>query len=141
MIVRRGITRTVVLTRRYAIKLPSLRSYGQGLEGRLWSIARGLLANQSEKEWAGYEANRGLVCPVLRSWLGGLTQVYPRCAPLRGDEAEADLPRLDPNPGDDKPTNFGWLNGRIVRIDYDMSFNGCPHDRSGFVNRMNRMNE
>lgn len=39
-----------------------------------------------------------------------------------------------PSPGDIKPDNFGWLDDRLVRLDYDMNYNGCPHDRSGFVN-------
>lgn len=135
-VVRRGITRTVLVTKRYAIKLPSLRPYGEGLAGVLWSFSRGVLANQSERTWWENETpeNKAKLCPVLRSHLGGIVQVYPRCEPLPVDEQgeyDGDLPILVPNPGDDKPGNFGLLAGRIVRIDYDMSFNGCPHDRSG----------
>ncbi|QKW15395.1 hypothetical protein [Verrucosispora sp. NA02020] len=124
--VHRGITRTVVLTRRYAVKVPSLRGHAEGgLRGRLAGLAHGLLANQSERQWSGYEPWVGLVAPVLWSWLGGVVQVYPRCEPLPvtcrheyvGDES---LPVLDPDPGDHKADNYGLLDGRIVRIDYDL---------------------
>lgn len=126
MLVRHGISRTVVLVGRYAIKVPSLRGGSTGgVRGRLQSFAWGVLANASERQWHGYAPWAGQVAPVLRSWLGGLVQVYPRCEPLPvNDRDEYDgphpLPALDPDPGDNKADNFGWLDGRIVRIDYDM---------------------
>jgi hypothetical protein len=127
-IVRSGVTRTVLLTRRYAVKVPSLRGvYPGGARGRLAGAARGLLANQSEATWSGYPTLAGRVAPVLWSGLLGLVQVYPRCAPLDAEvEAafqagfDALKPRLDPDPGDDKPDNYGLLNGRVVRLDYEM---------------------
>lgn len=119
MIVRRGITRTVILIRRYAIKVPSLRpGLHAGLRGRLESFAKGYLANQSEYRWSAYEPWAGQIAPVRHSWLAGMIQVYPRCEPLpRGSR----VPRLDPEPGDRKPDNFGVLDGRVVRLDYDMN--------------------
>lgn len=126
LLVRHGISRTVILTRRHAIKVPSCRggSIG-GWRGRLQSIAWGLLANQSEHQWHNFEPWTGKVAPVLRSWLGGFVQVYPRCRPLPVDAAgeyagTAPFPMLDPDPGDHKLDNFGLLAGRIVRIDYEM---------------------
>lgn len=130
--------------RRYAVKLPSLRRYGSGLTGLLWSICRGILANQSEAEWwrnASPEQRR-LLCPVLRSWLGGVINIYPRCEPFVVTEAVElsmfrreyrPLPELEPQPGDVKPDNYGWLRGRLVCLDYDMNYSGCPHDRSGVL--------
>lgn len=120
MILRRnGITRTVLLTRRYAVKVPSFRGHCEGgARGRLAGFARGLLANQSESLWHSYEGWAGQVAPVLHSWLGGLVQVYPRCQPVPAGWAE--FPSLEPEPGDRKPENFGLLNGRVVRIDYEM---------------------
>jgi hypothetical protein len=146
-VVRSGITRTVILTHRYAIKVPSLRRHGDGFAGLLWSISRGILANQSETQWwrNSPAENRGTLCPVLHSWLGGIINIYPRCALYRcTPEQELMMfarewsPIIEaefPAPGDNKPDNFGWHDGRLVRIDYDMNYNGCPHDRSGFVNR------
>lgn len=145
MKIHRGITRTVLVGRRYAVKLPSLRTYGDGLTGLLWSICRGVLANQSEAEWwrACAPDQKAQLCPVLASWLGGVINIYPRCerfAVTRGVErAMADrrfypTPTLFPPPSDNKPANYGWLNGRPVLLDYDMNWNACPHERSGAFN-------
>lgn len=128
-VIRRGITRTVILTKRYAVKVPSLRggSIG-GTRGRLQGFAWGVLANHAEFQWHSYEPWSGKVAPVLRSWLGGLVQVYPRCEPFVAtpEQEMAMFERtwlpmtLDPDPGDHKADNYGWLDGRIVRIDYDL---------------------
>lgn len=130
--VQRGITRTVLLVGSWAIKVPSFRggSVG-GARGRLQGFAQGYLSNLSERTWCSYEPWEGRVAPVLRSWLFGLVQVYPRCRPMDLDDWSWDagwtyhgklmLPLLDPSPGDFKPDNFGWLAGRLVRLDYDMA--------------------
>ncbi|WP_435589820.1 hypothetical protein [Micromonospora aurantiaca (nom. illeg.)] len=124
--IRRGITRTVILTRRHAIKVPSLRCHAEGgLRGRLAGLAHGILANQRERQWSSYEPWAGQIAPVLRSWLGGWVQVYPRCEPLPVTDRDTyvgdlPLPVLDPDPGDHKPDNYGLLGGRIVRVDYDL---------------------
>lgn len=111
------------LTRRYAIKVPSWRGqapHGATFRGRLASFARGVLANQSEQVWHDFGPWSGQVAPVLRSWLGGIVQVYPRCAPLPAGY-RGQLPQLQPCPGDLKAANCGVLDGRIVLVDYDMS--------------------
>lgn len=144
---RRGITRTVILTRRHAIKVPSLRSHGDGLTGLLWSVCRGVLANQAEAQWWRHAVpdQRPFLCPVLRTWIGGVINVYPRCAPMRVPRGVAlamlrrefrPLPMLMPQPGDNKPDNYGWLGERLVVLDYDLNYNGCPHDRSGALNTL-----
>lgn len=127
MQVKRGTTRTVLLTRRHAVKVPSFRPrgvLGRGMRGRLASFARGLLANQSEHDWCGFEPWAGQVAPVLKSWLGGVVQLYPRADPLP-DGYAGPLPKLEPCPGDVKAANCGVLAGRIVFVDYDMS-TGLP---------------
>lgn len=149
MLVRRGITRTVLLTKRYAVKFPSLRPYGDGFAGLLWSLCRGILANQSEAQWWKHSPpeQKQAMCPVLASWAGGLVNVYPRCEPfVVTEELELAMHQrtyfpvhMDPAPGDNKPDNDGVLHGRVVFLDYDMNYNGCPHDRSGFLNRTNEL--
>jgi hypothetical protein len=145
-LIARGITRTVIITPNYAIKLPSLRRYGAGLAGLLWSICRGILANQAEAEWwrNATEDQRPMLCPVLRHWLGGIINIYPRCDPYTATASMhtamssrdyRPLPELDPHPSDTKPENYGWLGRQLVVLDYDMHWNGCPHDRSGARNR------
>ena len=123
-VVQTGITRTVILTKNHAVKVPSFRGGSAGgIRGRLQSFAWGFLANLNEHRWHKFEGWQGAVAPVLHSWLGGLIQVYPRCQPLPLDEHgthRGELPVLDPDPGDPKPDNYGILAGRVVRIDYDM---------------------
>lgn len=126
--VRRGICRTVLLTRRYAIKVPRCRRYNPGgLRGVMWSLSRGIQANLSEAEWSG---TAGL-CPVLWSF-GGIVNVYPRAELLPSDiDPEPDYRSIAPHffPTDSKPENVGILNGKLVWIDYDLSWNRCPHTR------------
>ncbi len=120
--VRRGITRTVVLTRRWAIKLPSLRAHGLGPRGVLWSLTRGIQANLSEAEWSGTPGT----CPV-RWTLFGVINVYPRCGEVRALPSEQELADIGfLGPIDRKPPNLGYLNGKLVWIDYDMSWNDKP---------------
>ncbi len=122
-VIRTGATRTVFLVGRYAVKVPSLRGIGlagRSVRGRMASFAAGLLSNQSEHIWHTFGPWGGRVAPVLCSLLGGIVQVYPRCAPLP-EGFTGELPQLDPDPGDgEKPDNYGVLNGVVVRIDYDM---------------------
>ena len=118
----RGITRTVFLAGRWAVKVPSLRTYGNGVQGLLWSVCRGITANLSEIEWSGTPA----VCPV-RWTLAGIVNVYPRCEPVDPDE-EIDYYAIgELFPTDKKPENLGRLNGQLVWIDFDCSWNDCPH--------------
>lgn len=120
--VRRGITRTVLLVGRWAIKVPSLRTHGNGARGLLWSVTRGISANLSEIEWSDTPA----VCPVRWS-LAGIVNVYPRCE-LVGDDEDIDYHAIGQLwPSDKKPENLGRLNGRLVWIDFDNSWNDCPH--------------
>lgn len=122
-IIRSGITRTVVLTWRYAIKVPSWRGIGhdrRSIRGRLAGAAAGVLASRSEYDWHQFEGWQPHVAPVLHSWLGGLIQVYPRCRPVPARH-ERRIPQIHPAPGDSKLANVGMLRRRMVWIDYDMS--------------------
>lgn len=124
-LIRHGICRDVLLIGRWAIKVPTFR-YG------LTSFARGILANDSERSWSGMPG----LCPVVWS-LGGLVNIYPRCDPLPAiravefDEDPTAYAEIAPDwPAPDrKPDNLGVLDGRIVWLDYDGSWNGCPHTR------------
>jgi hypothetical protein len=115
-VVRTGITRTVILVGRYAIKVPSFRGHVHGdMRGRIAGFCQGVIANQAEYLWRDFEAWRGQVAPVLHSWFWGLIQIYPRC---QSAPDGAELFELEPCPGDLKPENFGLLDGRLVRVDY-----------------------
>lgn len=112
---RRGVTRTVLLIGRWAVKIPSLRG---GSIGRRWmrSLVWGIDANLREIEWSGMPN----VCPVRWSLLG-LVNVYPRCAPLPADRdlVAADWEALGmEHLSDRKRENVGLLGGHLVWLDY-----------------------
>lgn len=126
MKIKRGCSRTVLLIGSWAIKVPTTRPYGRRQQ-RLWAWCRGYLANQSEVSWNGTDGT----CPIL--WrLGSIVVCFKRAKHLdyqmSADEVEwwdAVAPALPF--GDRKTENLGIVDGRIVWIDYDSSWNGCPH--------------
>lgn len=122
---RRGITRTVILTPRWAVKVPTIRGLGILDSGsRVASFCRGVLANRSESEWSEV---RGMN-PVVWSFKG-LINVYRRAEPVPDGtyEDEADYEGITEwfvPVGDRKPENIGIVDGRVVWLDYDSSWNG-----------------
>lgn len=140
MKIKRGVTRTCVLIGKYAIKVPRLKhfinsqngeKYYTRLSERLWMFCRGVLANQSEKDWSYYPDSKDEVAPVLYSWFGGIINIYPRAEPFLGDDyaAQEAWAAMDfKTPSDVKPQNFGYLKGKLVWLDYAMDWNDCPHD-------------
>lgn len=127
MQITNGITRTVLLTKNYAIKFPRLRSHGEGFRGLLWQICRGILANQSELEWSNYSDE---LCPVLYS-MAGIINVYPRVRVATSEEFCKNYKKMKfKTPSDKKSSNFGWYKNKFVWIDYDMGWNDtqpCKH--------------
>jgi len=123
MEIRYGATRTVLLTRKYAIKVPSCHTWR--------SFLTGLLANLQERVFATLQDDR--LCPVVFSLPGGLLVVMPRVTELTeydweelglingvtrwmgGEAAEGNYP-LPVEFG--KRSSFGWHKGRLVAIDY-----------------------
>lgn len=135
MHIRRGLTRTVLITKKYAIKVPSFRTgCGYHFRDRFWSLSRGWLANDSELTWWNNSKDPAL-CPVLKSWLWGWVQVYPRCELIDVEIDLKDYPKPEYRfPGDRKNDNLGILNGRLVWIDYDSSYNGCSYHQKEQTN-------
>lgn len=116
-----GVTRTVVLTKRWVIKLPCL-VYG-------WKyFLYGFLANMQEAVWSGFDEK---LCPIRYAAPGGAFVIMPRCEPLTDDEFTAEVPedwhRLEGGgelPVEIKTCSFGRLSGKIVAVDYG----GCGRD-------------
>lgn len=125
-----GICRTVYLVGPWAIKFPRLHWHELSIERRVWSWTRGVQANLSERDFSESDG----VAPVLRS-LFGLVNVYPRCEPWPSDRPGPDYDTLGPAwlARDRKPDNVGLLNGEPVWLDYDGSWNGCPHTPANYV--------
>ena len=107
-----GVTRIVILTQKYAIKVPTVM-YG-------WKMfLYGLLGNMNERRWSGAKG----LCLVLWGCPGGFLNVMPRCSALTDDEFCALVPKRWGKGGalpevELKTCSFGRLAGKIVAVDY-----------------------
>lgn len=115
MKVKHGITRTVFLMGRYAIKTPNLKFRW------LWRHrVKGLLANLDEAwRWKTFkDSEEGqMLCPVLwKSWFGFVI-VMRRVEPMECQDGIISEPQCVLTT-DHKAENYGWLDGRLVCIDY-----------------------
>lgn len=115
MKVAQGATRLVLVTKRYAFKMPHL------LNG--WELfLHGLLANIQEKKFS--DAKFEGLCPVKFYIWGGFLVVMPKVLVF----TEEDFAKLDfvefcnrgdyVIPAECKASSFGYLNHRVVAIDY-----------------------
>jgi hypothetical protein len=109
---RRGANRLVILTKRYAFKFPTCRSWRDFLFG--------LLNNQTEAR-VGRSGREG-VCPVLFAIPGGFLVVMPRVATLtRGEFVTFDFQAFIERHKlcvEAKPDSFGVHEDKIVAVDY-----------------------
>lgn len=113
-----GVTRRVLLVGQWALKFPNPK------EWRLFLL--GLLANMQEAMFS--ETNWPELCPVLWSLPGGWLVVMRRAREMTEEEYDAfDVETFIQCGADDgqyvvpverKPDSFGWLDGRVVAIDY-----------------------
>lgn len=143
MIVR-GCTRTVLLIGSWAVKVPSFR-YGNEFRWRWRSFLNGLLANMQEVQFS--ETAWPELCPVRLNDPFGLLIIMPRVRIMteeefgefdwrgfvtRGDAYAGENLRLQAGhnyragaepaglliPAERKHDSFGWLDGRVVAVDY-----------------------
>lgn len=114
---RKGSSREVVLIGQWAIKFPKLYSW----ETFLW----GLLANMQEIQFS--KLNWPELCPIIWYIPGGFLVVMPRCKILiRNDFCEEKINEIFTNaklhnrclPVEMKPDSWGFLNGRLIAVDY-----------------------
>lgn len=105
---RTGRNRLVIVTRRWAVKLPSLRTWREFLFG--------LLNNLNEAEWANESA---AYCPVVWAAPLGLAIVMPRAEVLDVCAYAIAAPYLPELAGvEHKASSWGVLDGRFVAVDY-----------------------
>lgn len=123
-LIKKGVTRWVLLTEKYAIKFPRF-DYGWRL------FIEGIRANLNEREFyeianiPDNELTKALpyICPIhFASW-GAWIIVMPRCKPLTHGPLSDELAReaflvLEKLVGDHKDDNYGVHNGNIVMFDY-----------------------
>lgn len=128
MKIRNGTTRFVILTKHWAFKIPQFRY--------AWRhFLMGLLANMQERQFATMKDSR--MCPIKFYIPGGWLVVMPRCKELSDEDftnlnidmfwEESNVRELKGTtiffgdfkiPVEHKQDSFGWLNGKIVAIDY-----------------------
>ena len=110
-----GVARDVFLIGRYAFKFASPR-YGYK------NFLQGLLANMQETTFS--KADWPELCPILLSVPGGFMNIMARARVMTDEEYEefdfdGFIKRDDyVVPVETKPNSFGWLDGKIVAIDY-----------------------
>lgn len=98
-----GYSRAVILASGYAIKLPRIT-------GGWRAFVSGILSNMLEAErWRA--SQDPALCPVLWSW-AGLVLIQPRV------RITQDVPAVNVAGYDHKPGSYGWLDGRLVAVDY-----------------------
>jgi hypothetical protein len=111
-----GSSRFVVLSKNYAFKFP--------YPFRWERFLRGLLANMQENKFWILKSNK--MCPIFLSIPGGFLNVMKRTFPITSEvlkqlKQEKFLWDEENNckiPGEYKLDSFGFIDGRIVTIDY-----------------------
>lgn len=118
----RGCTRIVFLLNEVVVKVPNFTV--------CWRhFLQGILANMGERDtyrWNSgqYESGKShLLCPVVWASWGGWVLVMKRAIPFtyldeEGHEMDYSKWIVAGFGGDDKPDNYGKLNGQVVKLDY-----------------------
>lgn len=119
MTIKKGTTRWVILTKNYAWKFPSMRSYPEMLKG--------LLCNKNEQAVWKYRKEFNYaehLCPIVYANMWGWLIVMPRAKEL----SEKKFLKLDKEKlnyrfpfneiAEWKRDSLGKLKGKIVFIDY-----------------------
>ena len=111
---REGCTRIVILTKRFAVKIPNIFSW------RL--MLYGLLANHQERTFSrlGWPE----VCPIRFSLPFAVCVVMEKAQPMTFEQWQSFdyesfcIKESYKVPVELKRDSFGWLNGRVVAVDY-----------------------
>lgn len=116
---RQGVTRLVFIFDKFVVKIPNFTCQ--------WNhFLKGIIANIEESKTWQYNSGkyeRGLsylLCPVLWCSWGGWVLVMKRAQMLTiKDWGTVTVPEHKKHfPGDDTLSNYGWLNGKVVKVDY-----------------------
>lgn len=114
-----GSTRTVFVLKHFVIKIPTNKEYRLFLHG--------VLANLQEKRWSGKHSDLAKVifCDILGLFLimqkaeildnSDYTSIWLQCE-LERKYKDDDLKEFLMS--DSKPSNWGYINNHLVKIDY-----------------------
>lgn len=117
---RTGCSRIVILTKWWAWKIPAFLNSANEWSWR--TFCQGMLANMQEATFS--KAGWPELCPVKFHLPLGLLAVMPKVQLLTDDEfcaidLKAFIEKEDYYvPVEEKANSFGWLDNRIVAIDY-----------------------
>lgn len=113
-----GASRSVVLTRRWALKFPKIHRPCSPY-GYAYDFLTGLRSNLCERVF--WRMRLDAMCPVTLSLPFGIMNIMPRCRPLTASEWECvdHQSFVDQGiPVENKRSSFGWYQNRIVALDY-----------------------
>jgi len=118
---RKGVTRLVIVSKKVVVKIPNFTCQWE-------HFLKGVVANIHEnKTWkynsGEYEKGHSrLLCPVVWCSIGGWILIMRKVDKVFGWEDVNDISEhIAQFPGDDKITNYGMLNGKVVKFDYGQS--------------------
>ncbi len=130
----RGITRTVFVFKTFVVKIPKIRyGYRNFLRALLSNIDEGNIWNNLKYT---PEIDRyGLFCPVIWHTKTGFILIMKRADVERHCEEMVSLLEMEESRrealqkyykkwidqgygGDDKPDNYGYINNKLVKVDY-----------------------
>jgi len=115
MIIKRGVTRIVMVFNHIVIKIPN------GLYSHL-NFLNGCYANYSERQFCKSFKQHELfqkVAPSIFCTYFGLIQVQKRCEPLIRELTDDELNTFNEvRGGESKSENFGIYRGVVVCLDY-----------------------
>ena len=111
---RKGVTRLVFEFDNFVIKIPNFTYSWQ-------HFLKGILANIQEYTTWSWSKDE-LLCPVLWCSWGGWFLIMKKAKTYSFDEwdnIEVDISNhIKYFPGDDTMSNYGYLNDKLVKIDY-----------------------
>ena len=121
MHIEKGATRIVFIFRHKVVKVPRLIIWSNFLRGLLGNITENRTWKWNSGRYA--EGREKLLCPVLWCSWGGWLLVMRKVEVVTYAEwkalTEKDITSYKQHfPGDDHRRNYGWYEGRLVKLDY-----------------------
>jgi hypothetical protein len=119
---RKGVTRIVFVFKTFVVKIPNFTcQWNHFLKGIIGNIEESKTWEYNSGEYEN--GNSYLLCPVLWCSWGGWVLVMKRAETFTYEEWEAmidtDIREHKKHfSGDDTMSNYGMIDGRIVKIDY-----------------------
>lgn len=109
---RKGVTRLVFIFKDFVVKIPNFTCQ--------WNhFLSGLIGNMEEFKTWKYNKSE-LLCPILWASWGGWILIMKRVEVCTYEDEIDYTPWVTAGfGGDDKPDNYGYLDNKLVKIDYN----------------------